>query len=181
MSSYHHHAKDIVHHREADALFCTMSTSALSLNRELMWYAFPLYWTVRSFATWGVSNYSRRTHGWKSTERFKRLICLLRRMTIILEQLSQSCYGQILLTSRTSDPKRSGQFTVCPSGNQSKYDRAKPGAHAMHHIAYMPSVSRFHFHVVFWLTYNSASKEGRRVHSRNYEEKISSFRLAYWV
>lgn len=70
----------------------------------------------------------------------------------------------IMLWSDSTHLADFGSKTLWPIymslGNQSKYDRAKPGAHAMHHIAYMPSVSLLHFHV-FYFTHLRSSFERR--------------------
>ena len=54
-----------------------------------------------------------------------------------------------------SDATGLGQFASSKAwpiyvyfGNQSKYDRAKPTQHAVHHLAYLPSVSHFHRSVI---------------------------------
>lgn len=51
----------------------------------------------------------------------------------------------IMLWSDSTHLAEFGQQSLWPIylslGNQSKYDRAKPGAQAMHHIAYLPSVN----------------------------------------
>ena len=53
----------------------------------------------------------------------------------------------IMLWSDSTHLAEFGQAKAWPIymslGNQSKYERAKPGAHALHHLAYLPSVSSY--------------------------------------
>ncbi len=75
-----------------------------------------------------------------------------------MDDLERAIAG-LMLWSDSTHLTNFGNASVWPVylyfGNQSKYERGRPSAHACHHLAYIPSVSKFSAHECLFVQKNS--------------------------